>query len=56
MTPVSLVFRGKELEQYRAAYRQMQTFVLGFHEAGGMLVAGTDGMPVPGFALQEKVA
>jgi imidazolonepropionase-like amidohydrolase len=49
------VYKGEELEQYRAAYRQMQKFVLRFHEAGGMLVAGTDGMPVPGFGLQEEM-
>lgn len=48
-------YEGEELEQYRDAYRQMQTFVLRFHEAGGMLVAGTDGMPVPGFGLQEEM-
>ena len=51
----SPVYEGEELEQYRAAYRQMQRFVLRFQEAGGMLLAGTDGLPVPGFGLQEEM-
>jgi len=48
-------FEGEELEQYRAAYRQMQAFVRRFHEAGGMLVAGTDGVPIPGVGMQEEL-
>lgn len=49
------VFRGEDLETYRAAYLQMKRFVRRFHEAGGMLVAGTDGVPVPGFGMQEEM-
>lgn len=51
----SPVLEGTELAQYRAAYRQMQRFVGRYHAAGGMLVAGTDGVPVPGFGLQEEL-
>ena len=48
-------FEGEELEQYRAAYGQMQKFVRLFQGAGGMIVAGTDGVPIPGFGLQEEL-
>lgn len=48
-------FEGEELEQYRAAYREMQAFVRRFHEAGGMLLAGTDGVPIPGVGMQEEL-
>ena len=49
------VFEGEDLAQYRAAYAKMQLFVKRFFEAGGMLVAGTDGLPIPGFGLQEEM-
>jgi imidazolonepropionase-like amidohydrolase len=55
MNAGSPVFRGNDLETYRAAYLQMKRFVRRFHEAGGMVVAGTDGVPVPGFGLQEEM-
>lgn len=48
-------FQGKDLAQYQASYIQMQTFVKRFYEAGGMVVAGTDGLPIPGFGLQEEM-
>lgn len=48
-------FSPEELEVYASAYGRMQRFVLRFHEAGGMIVAGTDGLPVPGFGLQEEL-
>lgn len=46
---------GEDLATYQRAYQKMQEFVRRFHEAGGMLVAGTDGIPVPGFGLQEEL-
>jgi imidazolonepropionase-like amidohydrolase len=48
-------FVGEELEVYRAAYGQMKRFVRRFADQGGMLVAGTDGLPVPGFGVQEEM-
>jgi len=49
------VFQGEDLANYRAAYLQMQKFVSRFKAAGGMLVAGTDGLPIPGFGMQEEL-
>jgi imidazolonepropionase-like amidohydrolase len=49
------VLEGDDLFQYTAAYRQMETFVKRFYEAGGMVVAGTDGLPIPAFGLHEEV-
>ena len=48
-------FDEEELAIYRSAFRQMKRFVLRFHESGGMLVAGTDGLPIPGFGVQEEM-
>jgi imidazolonepropionase-like amidohydrolase len=48
-------FEGDDLATYQRAYRQMQDFVRRFHTAGGMLVAGTDGLPIPGFGMQEEL-
>jgi imidazolonepropionase-like amidohydrolase len=49
------VFEGTDLAQYSAAYAQMQTFVKRFYGAGGMVVAGTDGLLIPAFGLQEEM-
>lgn len=48
-------FSADELQVYESAYRRMQHFVLRFHRAGGMIVAGTDGLPVPGFGLHDEL-
>jgi imidazolonepropionase-like amidohydrolase len=48
-------YAGDDLATYQRAYRQMQEFVRRFHEAGGVLVAGTDGLPIPGFGMQEEL-
>lgn len=37
------------------AIRRSRAFVLGFHRAGGMLVAGTDNAPIPGIALHHEL-
>ena len=49
------VFRGQDLARYRAAYARMKQFVRRFHERGGVLLAGTDGVPIHGFGLQEEL-
>jgi imidazolonepropionase-like amidohydrolase len=46
---------GEALGRARAAYERMEEFVRRFHEAGGLVVAGTDGMPVPGFGLHDEL-
>ena len=49
-------FEGEELAQYRAGYARMKWFVRRFHEAGGLLIAGTDGMPMHGgFGVVDEV-
>ena len=49
------VLEGDDLEHYSAAYEQMETFVKRFYEAGGMLVSGTDGLPLPAFGLHDEL-
>jgi imidazolonepropionase-like amidohydrolase len=49
------VLEGDELDQYAAAYDQMTTFVKRFYEAGGMIVSGTDGLPLPAFGLHDEL-
>ena len=48
-------FAGADLEVYRAAYGRMRWFVRRFHEAGGLVVAGTDGVRIPGFGMQDEL-
>jgi len=48
-------YEGEGIAQYQAAYAQMQKFVRRFNEAGGLIVAGTDGFPIAGFGLQEEL-
>ncbi|HUE90348.1 MAG TPA: amidohydrolase family protein [Vicinamibacterales bacterium] len=48
-------FQGADLDNYRASYGRMKSFVRRFHEAGGMVVAGTDGIRIPGFGLQDEL-
>ena len=49
------VLEGGDLEQYSAAYEQMEVFVRRFYEAGGMIVSGTDGLPLPAFGLHDEL-
>jgi imidazolonepropionase-like amidohydrolase len=49
------VLEGEDLEQYTAAYEQMETFVKRFYEAGGIIVSGTDGLPLPAFGLHDEL-
>jgi imidazolonepropionase-like amidohydrolase len=48
-------FKGDDLLQYKEAYERMKWFVRRLHEAGGMLVVGTDGTPIQGFGVQEEM-
>lgn len=48
-------YEGAELEQYQAALGRMQSFVRRFHEAGGVVVAGTDCFPACGWGLQDEL-
>lgn len=48
-------YAGDALTRYRAAYTRMQQFVRKFSAAGGLVVAGTDGFPIPGFGMQEEM-
>ncbi len=47
--------KGKDLLQYRAAIVKMKQFVKQFHEAGGVVIAGSDGIPFSGFGIQEEL-
>lgn len=48
-------FAGADLETYRSGYERMRWFVRRFHEAGGLVVAGTDGVRIPGFGMQDEL-
>jgi imidazolonepropionase-like amidohydrolase len=47
--------RGAALGHARAAYGHMEDFLRRFHQAGGLVVAGTDGVPLPGFGLHDEL-
>jgi imidazolonepropionase-like amidohydrolase len=48
-------FQGSDLDRYRESYERMKWFVGRFHAAGGMVVAGTDGVRIPGFGLADEL-
>jgi hypothetical protein len=48
-------FTESELALARAGFGRMQRFVLRFRQAGGLVPAGTDGVPWPGAALHEEL-
>lgn len=48
-------FGGTDLARYREAYQRMKWFVRRFYDAGGMVIAGTDGVRIPGFGLQDEL-
>jgi imidazolonepropionase-like amidohydrolase len=39
-----------------AALTRVESFVRHFHGAGGLLLTGTDGAPLPGFGLHDELA
>lgn len=47
--------KGQDLQQYKAAIIKMKDFVKQFHEAGGVVIAGSDGAPFPGFGIKEEL-
>lgn len=48
-------YAGEDLALYRAAVEQMHAFVRRFYEAGGMVLAGSDGTPAPAVGLHEEL-
>jgi imidazolonepropionase-like amidohydrolase len=48
-------FAGNDLTLAREAFQRMQRFVRRFHEAGGLVLAGTDMLPWPGAGLHEEL-
>jgi imidazolonepropionase-like amidohydrolase len=47
--------RGAALEQARASVDGMKRFVRRFHDAGGMVIAGTDGHPFYGAGIHDEL-
>jgi hypothetical protein len=48
-------FTGSDLELARHGFIRAQAFVRRFHEAGGLVLAGTDELPWPGAGLHEEL-
>lgn len=46
---------GEDLRRYTAAFQRMKEFVRRFHDAGGLVIAGTDGLPYPGFGIHDEL-
>lgn len=46
---------GPALQQYREAFTRMKAFVRQFHDAGGVITAGTDCLPVCGYGLHDEL-
>jgi hypothetical protein len=49
------VFVGSDLEKARAADARGRQFVRRFHEAGGLIIAGSDMMPWPATGVHEEL-
>jgi uncharacterized protein len=49
------VYEGDDLQVLRAALERQMEFVRLFHEAGGLVVAGTDNHPAPGFGIHDEM-
>lgn len=47
--------KGKDRASYQSAIKQMMQFVKQFHDAGGIIIAGSDGLSFPGFGLHEEL-
>lgn len=47
--------RGQAFAQATASIEGMKRFVRRFHEAGGMVIAGTDGRPFPGIGIHDEL-
>jgi imidazolonepropionase-like amidohydrolase len=46
---------GEDLQNYTKAFNRMKDFVRRFHEAGGLIITGSDGIPHPGFGVSEEL-
>lgn len=46
---------GEDLRRYTAAFERMKDFVRRFHKVGGLVIAGTDGIPYPGFGIHDEL-
>jgi imidazolonepropionase-like amidohydrolase len=49
------VYEGRDLQLLRATLERQMAFVKRFHEAGGLVVAGTDNHPAPGFGIHDEM-
>jgi len=49
------LYEGADLARFRAAFDHMKSFVRRFHEAGGMVLVGTDCVPRCGYGLQDEL-
>jgi imidazolonepropionase-like amidohydrolase len=49
------VYEGDDLQLQRAALERQMEFVRLFHEAGGLVIAGTDNHPAPGFGIHDEM-
>jgi imidazolonepropionase-like amidohydrolase len=47
--------KEKYLDNYKASIEKMKHFVKKFHDAGGIVIAGSDGTPFPGFGIHEEL-
>lgn len=50
-----LSLSGNDLHRYKAAVARMHEFVRRFHQRGGMVIAGSDMLPFPGFAVHDEM-
>ncbi len=55
MLTAALPLDDEERKQYYRAFGRMQDFVRRFEEAGGLVVAGTDGLPLPALGLHDEI-
>jgi imidazolonepropionase-like amidohydrolase len=49
------VYEGDDLQLLRATLERQMEFVRLFHEAGGLVIAGTDNHPAPGFGIHDEM-
>jgi imidazolonepropionase-like amidohydrolase len=49
------VYAGEDLQRQRAALERQREFVRLFYEAGGLVLAGSDNHPAPGFGLHDEM-
>jgi imidazolonepropionase-like amidohydrolase len=47
--------QGPELQRYSESFTRMKAFVRRFHEAGGIVTAGTDCVPLCGYGIHDEL-